>query len=173
MKFITNLSVIITASFLVSCANQNKITQEKITPVTNPCEKLELLMTAYDNNFDSIKQSPVNSRISNIWKAKYHLVGSSCQVWSRGEEVVTYSCDLMAPDQKTGQVYYENAKSITQQCLGNAWQMKEQARKNDAGLKAEFTNSNEELSISTHLVPSDGLFKSQWTVYYYVGKTKN
>jgi len=172
MNTLSKLSLLITSTLLVSCANQNQIAHEKVAPVINPCQKIDLLIKAYDNNFDNVKETNIAAKASSIWKAKYHLVGDSCQVWSWGGKKTTYACNIIAPDKKTALNYYDKAKTTTQQCLGKRWKMQESPRKSDEGLKTEFTHDSNKLSLSTHLVPTKGLFESQWTVYYYIGNSK-
>jgi len=168
---ITSLSVI-TATVLSACVNQNIKTYEAYTPVNNPCQKIDALISAYDNNFDVIKEQKIASRASNIWKAKYHLIGNNCQVWSWGGKQTTYSCHTVAPSEEAARNYYRGAVKTAQQCLGNEWQLTESPRKNDSGQKTEFINKNSEVVLSTHIVPSNSLFSSEWSVYYYVGNTQ-
>lgn len=145
-------------------------------PTTNPCSKLELLKNAYYDDFSQLKTTNVTGGATNIWKAKYHLFGENCQVFSWGGEQHTYSCSLVAPDEDTANGYYQNAKRVTQQCLGDAWTLEEKNRLHDEGMKTSFTNDdaiqNEKITFSTHLVPRSGLFSTTWSVYYYVGNTK-
>ena len=53
--------------------------------------------------------------------------------------------------------------------MGTDWVLKESARKNDNGYKIEFNNINSDLMLAAHAVPTANLFKSEWTVYYYIG----
>ncbi len=168
---ITSLSVI-AVTMLSACVNQNIKTYEAYTPVTNPCQKIDALINAYDNNFDAIKQQKTVSRVSSIWKAKYHLIGNNCQIWSWGTKQTTYSCHTVAPNEEAARSYYLGAVKTAQQCLGNDWQLTESSRINDSGLKTEFINKNNEVILSTHIVPSNSLFSSEWSVYYYVGNTQ-
>jgi hypothetical protein len=144
-------------------------------PTTNACSKLDLLKNAYYNDFSQIKETNVKGRVSNIWKAKYQLFGENCQVFSWGGKQHTYSCNLIAPNEESAQKYYQNAKRVTQECLGNEWRLEESKRKHDQGMKTSFINHdakpNEQVSFSTHLVPTSGLFSTTWTIYYYVGNS--
>lgn len=142
-------------------------------PTTSPCTKLELLKTAYYDDFTQLKTTQVAGRATNMWKAKYQLFGENCQVFALGGKQHTYSCRLVAPDEETAKGYYQNAQSVTKQCLGEAWTLEESPRKHDNGMKTTFTNNDanpdEKVTFSTHLVPSSGLFSTTWTLYYYVG----
>lgn len=144
-------------------------------PTTNPCIKLDLLKKAYYDDFAQLKEIKVGSRGSNIWRAKYQLFGENCQVFSWGGKQHNYSCRLVAPDEETAQKYYQGAKRVTQECLGEEWKIEESPRKHDEGMKAIFTNHDaipsKKVSFSTHLVPSSGIFSTTWTIYYYVGNS--
>jgi len=175
MKTSIKLTVILSSIFLVSCVNQNTKIAANIMPTTNPCIKLDLLKKAYYDDFKQLKEIKVGGRVSNIWRAKYQLFGENCQVFSWGGKQHTYSCRLVAPNEETAQNYYQSAKKVTQQCLGNDWQLEESNRNHDDGMKASFTNHDakpsEKVTFSTHLVPTSGLFSTTWTIFYYVGNS--
>lgn len=168
---VKSLSITLPLIGLASCANQNTIAQQQLEPVKNPCQKIEFLINAYESNFDQLKENQIKARASNIWQAKYNLIGNSCKVWSWGTGQTTYSCNTREVDEASAKSYYEKAKSTLQQCLGEKWQLTESKRKHDDGLKAEYSTQSKGMTISTHVVPNDGLFQSQWSVYYYFGKT--
>lgn len=166
-----SLGIAISMLTLSSCANQNTIAQQQLEPVSNACQKIDLLVNAYDSNFEQLKETQIKARVSNIWQAKYHLIGKDCKIWSWGSDQTTYSCNTREVDEESARQYYEGAKDTLQRCLGKEWQLTESKRNHDDGLKAEYTVKNKAVTISTHLVPSSGLFKSKWSVYYYIGKT--
>ncbi len=176
MKKLIKFTLSLASVFLVSCANQNTKIVKNIMPTTNPCTKLDLLKSAYYDGFEQLKEVKVGARVSNIWRAKYQLFGENCQVFSWGGNQQTYSCHLVAPDEESAKQYYDNAKNITQQCLGDAWQLQETSRNNDEGMKATFTNyqakASEQVSFSAHLVPESSMFSTTWSIYYYVGNNK-
>lgn len=169
-KTLTLLSVI----FLTSCSNSNQgnTHNEKATllpKVTNACEKINELINEYGNDFNKIKSSVINTRVSRIWKAKYNLVGDNCQVWAWGNNRHTYSCSNTAPNKEVADYYFKNAKDTAKSCLGSDWSVKESARNNDNGYKVEFKNKDSDLMLAAHMVPTANLFKSEWTIYYYIG----
>ncbi|WP_019025827.1 hypothetical protein [Colwellia piezophila] len=171
----TKYTLILSSVFLASCVNQNTKISANIMPTTNPCTKLELLKSAYYDDFAQLKEVNIGGRVSNMWKAKYQLFGENCQVFSWGGKQHTYSCSLVAPNEETARNYYQNAKKITQQCLGDEWKLEESERKHDDGMKTTFTNHDakrsEKVTFSTHLVPTSGLFSTTWKIYYYVGNS--
>jgi hypothetical protein len=175
MKSYIKYPLILSSIFLASCVNQNTKIADNIMPTTNACAKLNLLKSAYYTDFESLKEIKTSSRASNIWRAKYQLFGENCQVFSWGGKQHNYSCRLVAPDEKTAQKYYQSAKKVTQECLGEQWVLDESNRAHDDGMKTSFTNHgakpNENLTFSTHLVPSSGIFSTTWTIFYYVGNS--
>jgi len=175
MKSYTKFTLILSSILLASCVNQNTKIAANIMPTTNACTKLDLLKSAYYTDFESLKEIKTSGRASNIWRAKYQLFGEKCQVFSWGGKQHTYSCRLVAPDEKTAQKYYQSAKKITQECLGEKWLLEESNRAHDDGMKTSFTNHgakpSEKVTFSTHLVPSSGVFSTTWTIFYYVGNS--
>ncbi|MGB0937839.1 MAG: hypothetical protein ACPGTQ_10300 [Colwellia sp.] len=161
-----------TCAVLVGCTNQNAITQQNVKPVTNACQKIDLLIKASHNDFDGMKLSEVKSKSTRIWKAKYDLVGDNCQIWTLGSNELTYSCRLDTDNETLAQQYYSNAKKTTSHCLDQSWKMVEEDRVHDEGKKAIFTKESESTNVSTHIVPSRAAFKDMWTVYYYIGASK-
>ncbi len=173
METVTKYPLILSSLLLASCVNQNTAITANLMPTTNPCAKLELLKSAYYDDFTQLKEIRIDGRVSNSWKVKYQLFGKNCQVFSWGGKQHTYSCSLVAPNEETAQNYYQGAKKVTQECLGETWALEESSRKYDDGMKASFTNndakSSDKVTFTTHLVPTSGLFSTTWTIYYYVG----
>jgi hypothetical protein len=168
--------LIVLSVCMLGCTNQNIEISSTIMPTSNPCAKLNLLKSGYLDDFSTLKGTKISSRASDIWKANYQLFGKNCQIFYWGGEQHTYSCNLVAPNEEAANNYYENAKKITQQCLGSNWQAIESQRKHSDGFKTVFTNNDTQiknsLTFSTHIVSSPGLFSDTWTLYYYVGNIK-
>lgn len=172
MNNFTKISFIFTSTFLSACVNQNTLAQKKIAPVTNACTKISQLIKAYDSNFDQIKLNEVKSRSTTTWKAKYNIIGENCHIWSLGTKKLTYSCNISTDNEETAESYYHKAKQTIQQCLGEKWQMNEEARNNNTGRKTTFTTPEQSVSLSAHIVPDNGLFSEKWTIYYYIGNPR-
>lgn len=168
----SQLALITACTLLTGCVNQNTLAQKELKPVTNPCQKIDLLLKSYHNNFDGVKMTQVKSKSTRIWKAKYNLVGENCQIWTLGNAKLTYSCRVDAASKAQAENYYADAKKTTTQCLDENWKSSEQPRNNDAGTKIVFSNPSEEATISAHIVPSKTVFGEEWTVYYYIGASK-
>jgi hypothetical protein len=173
MKFINNALTLLLVILLTSCSSSREESivngQSTILPkVTNACYKIEALINEYENDFNKIKSSMINTRTSRIWKAKYNLVGDNCQIWAWGKNRHTYSCSNTAPNEEIADYYFQNAKKTAESCLGKDWTVKENAR-NNKGYKVEFKKKNSDLMLAAHMLPTAHLFKSEWTVYYYIG----
>ena len=159
---------------LTSCSSNTQKTSKKQEPtllpkVTKPCDKINALINEYDNDFNKIKLKMMTTKYSRIWKAKYHLVGDNCQVWAWFGNKHTYSCSNTVPNKEIAEYYFQNAKNTAKSCLGTEWVIKESARKNDEGYTVEFKKEDSDLMLAAHMVPTASLFKSGWTVYYYIG----
>ncbi|MEY8213359.1 MAG: hypothetical protein RPR97_02625 [Colwellia sp.] len=174
MKIINNAFTLLSIILLTSCSNgthETTVNEQAILlpKVTNACYKIKALINEYENGFNKIKSGIINTRVSRIWKAKYNLVGDNCQVWSWGKNRHTYSCSNTVPTKEIADYYFQNAKNTAKNCLGTEWTVKESARKNDNGYKIEFNNKTSDLMLAAHAVPTANLFKSEWTIYYYIG----
>ena len=175
MDLLKSFSLIAGTVLLASCsttAYEAYQADDGRPKVYNACQKIDALLSEYENNFDRVKGDKIQSRAGNIWKAKHHLIGQDCQVWAWGKNRTTYSCSTSAPSKDVAFEYFNNAKSKAAQCLGDSWSLEESARNKDEGRKAEFSSAKSKAIVATHVVPTQGLFKSEWTVYYYVGSAK-
>ena len=169
MNNLLKLSLTFSPLLLSACVNQNTLVQSKLTTVTNPCQKISMLVKAYENGFEQVKTTKIKAKISNTWKAKYNIIGNNCHIWTWGSSQATYACNITADDEKTAEDYYRNAQETIQQCLGDEWMMKEEPRKADEGRKSTYTSPDKQISLSTHIVPVDSLFNEKWSIYYYIG----
>ncbi len=170
------------ASFLLySCTVQNSSMvkphsdyADATVQTKDYCPILDALITEFDNGFDKIKAAQMSTQYSQIWQAKYHLVGNDCQVWASGTDKTTYACSRMTPNEDVAKMLFDKAKDTGRKCLTSDWQLNEQPRLNNTGYKAEFKNKNrtDDLTLSIHMVPSTGAFSSDWMVYYYVGSQR-
>ena len=163
------LSLIFSPLLLSACVNQNTLAQNKLATVKNPCQKISMLVKAYENGFEQVKMSKIKTKISNTWKAKYNIIGDNCHIWTWGNSQATYACNITTNDGTTAENYYSNARDTIQQCLGDEWMMNEEPRKADDGRKSTFTSPDKQVSLSTHIVPVDSLFNEKWSIYYYIG----
>lgn len=182
MKTINKLVCITSAIFLSACAknqvptapNPNANIAQK---VASPCRIIDALISEYDNNFAQLRssQTPTKTRIGQVWKAKYHMVGESCQVWAQGNDQYTYTCRTEVNNQTEALEYFNQTKSATASCLSDNWQLSEEDRLKDDGKKIEFSRTGTDLVFSSHIVPERKKKKDKeqpWKVFYYIGSFK-
>lgn len=159
---------------LLSCVTQGgakpdmKQIDAKVAAMT-PCEKVHALIEGHSKGFPMLKLQKTEARLLDVWKARYHLVGDACQVWQWGQGQFSYMCALSTPNQQTAMDYYEKAKMLTAECLGAQWQPQEGKRELGEGLKTSFVQAGNKTVVGIHAVATPGLFKDEWTTYYFVG----
>lgn len=172
------LGLITSATLISSCVNTTvksnpaNETANQDAQTYTACEKINALVTAYSNDFQEIKLKVASTPISQRWTAKYNLVGKDCHIVSWGNQVTTYSCRLEVPSEDVAQEYFDIAKSETTACIGDSWKVTESPSNNEEGLRVAFDNPEKGMSISAQMVPAKGLFKTGWSVHYYIGDIK-
>jgi len=168
MNNLNKLSLILSPLLLSACVNQQTIAQKKLTPVTNPCQKISMLISAYEDDFEQVKMTKIKTRVSNTWTAKYNIIGDNCHIWALDESKTIYSCNVTANDKDSAEQLYRNAQQTIQQCLGDDSIMSEAPTAKSNGRKSTFTVPNKHVSLSTHIVPQS-TFGDKWAIYYYIG----
>ncbi len=140
----------------------------KVAAMT-PCERLQGLIQGHAKGFPLLRLQKTQAKLLDVWKARYHLVGDSCQVWVWGQGQSSYMCSLSSPNQETAMAYYEKAKQAASECLGSDWHLEEGKRKLGEGMKAQYSHANEATAVGVQAVATPGLFKDEWTTYFFVG----
>lgn len=158
----------IAALALSGCEMQSS-EDAKIVASLSACEKVLALVDQHPKKFDKIALNPRASRRMTIWEARYHLVGKNCQVWGWGKGKTNYMCSQTAPSKELAIEHFTKAKQLTQSCLGADWSLTERPRKLGTGVKAVFSQPNRPTVVSVHAVETKGLFKEEWTAYFFVG----
>jgi hypothetical protein len=134
------------------------------------CEVVNAIVRGHANGFEKLRGNRTYTPYGDIWKARYDVVGSGCEIWQSGRGDTHYVCTLSAPDKATADGYYNAARDALRSCLGTTWQETEQPRKLAVGVKSTFNKPDEKAVIAIHEIQNDGLLKQQWTVYYIVGE---
>ncbi len=166
-KLLPLATVATTAFLLIACETQAPEADQ--VAQMSQCEKVRALINAHPNKFEKLRTNPKPSNKITIWDARYHLVGKNCQVWGWGQGKTDYMCSLTAPNQQIAMDNYNRAKSATQACLGNDWQLQEMPRKLGEGVKAVFSHPGSETVVAVHAVETNGLRNDEWTAYFFVG----
>lgn len=160
------LALAIVAGLLSACS----VTEpENHRSPEQTCSKVKALLGAYDNNFDALKGRKHQSPRVAIWATDKHLVGRSCEIWGWGNGNTNYLCSHAYPDEQAARADYEKAKSGIHQCLGDDWQMSEQPRQLGTGDRAVFQQGHKLPAVSVHVVQTQGVFKSGWSAYVFIG----
>ena len=85
------LAALLTGLVLTGCTG---LTTEQQTAIDNltPCEKINALLGAYDNRFEGLKRSRVNTKYMETWTAKYNLIADNCQITALDKDNVLPLC---------------------------------------------------------------------------------
>ncbi|MFY8274818.1 hypothetical protein AAEU32_11905 [Pseudoalteromonas sp. SSDWG2] len=155
--------------FTAGCAGPVQKQQQAAVDNLSPCEKIQGLMAAYDNQFDGLKLTRTQSKFMDSWQAKYHLVGDSCQISALNNTTYAYSCQNAYSDKESALAVHQQAVEFTRQCLGEGWF--EQQKESETSLRTTFVLDESSANVSIHTGKS--LSRSTpWTTSYDIGKTK-
>ena len=133
------------------------------------CEKIDALIKGHKHGFPNLRTTQSSAKIMDVWKARYHLVGDSCQVWGWGAARFSYVCTLTEPGQDLAMEHFNQAKAKTRECLSPQWALQEGPRDNGEGVKAEFSKPGEKTVVTLVAASSPTVFKTEWKTYYFVG----
>lgn len=128
------------------------------------CQKIEVLVQAYDSQFEGLKGPVLSQRYLDIWDARVDAVGRDCQIWKAANQT-TYMCTRNAPDQAIGAEWFEEALAAFSECQGD-WQRQSVTVADGAGKGVVWTRSGKSAALGLQLVPAGG---RHWTLYYFVG----
>jgi len=154
---------------LLSACNNVKNNEVEIVSEEQLCSQVKQLITQHNKGFSSIKGSLASNQYMDVWKAKYHLVGNDCQVWRWADGKQAYMCSVSVPNKESAIEKVNKAVDFSKQCLGNNWTMENIERKETGAYRSIFSKSGLNTVASVHRVKTEGLFKSEWTVYYFIG----
>ena len=133
------------------------------------CEKINALITQHRSGFDQIRKNPRPGNRMTVWDARYQMIGNNCQVWDWGNNHSSYMCNLSFPDQESAVEVYNKGKQTAAECLGSSWQQTEQPRKLGNGTRVVYSKAGSDTVLSVHAIETKGVFREEWTVYYFVG----
>ena len=142
---------------------------EKKISAMSDCDRIQALIKGHSKGFAALRREKAHSKLVDVWKARYHLVGDSCQVWGWGAGKYSYMCALTSPNRETARSYYDRAKAVAGRCLGKDWQLEESMRQQGEGFKAQFSRQGGGTAVGVQAVATPGLFKTEWTTYFFVG----
>jgi len=156
--------------FILTACNPVMLDSDKPKSDEQLCSQVKKLLTQHNMGFSEIKGKLVATQYMDIWEAKYNLVGKDCQVWRWSNAKQAYMCSVNVPNEEMAIQKVNKAVSFTKQCLGNAWVLENIERTETGAYRSIFSNSGLDTVASIHRVKTEGLFKSEWTVYYFIGE---
>jgi hypothetical protein len=133
-----------------------------------PCEKINALLGAYDNRFEGLKRSRVNTKYMETWTAKYNLISDNCQITALDNDNVTYRCVGNYAQQQQAVADHTRAVNFTQACLADKnWH---QTQKESAeSLRTTFVLDENTPVISIHSGKTLSR-KQPWSTTLEIGK---
>ena len=160
---------VLAVSTLVGCTTTQETEMDSQVEAMSSCEKIDALIQGHQQGFPHLRMTLSNAKIMKVWKARYHLVGDSCQVWGWSADKFSYVCSLIEPDEAIAMEHFNQAKAITRECLGEEWVLKEGARDMGEGIKAEFSKPGVATVVTMLAASSPTVFKTEWKTYFFVG----
>lgn len=168
---LASFAAIFSYSTIGEAASSSKTEESKVSAMTE-CQKVHALIKEHKNQFKRVVKSKHSTQFADIWTVKYKLVGDDCKVVRWGANKSSYSCMASFPGKNVALEKYESAKVNIQKCLGPEWKLNERARYNAPGMVAVFMKKGEKTTVATHAFETNGIFKEQWTNYFFVGNKK-
>lgn len=162
-------ALLLSLTALQSCTTAQQSELDTKVAALTPCEKVKALIAGHKKGFPQLRMTQTTSRYMDMWKARYHLVGDSCQVWGWGEGKFSYVCSLTEPNKDVAMEHYSKARDATHQCLGEQWVAQEGSRKQGEGIKAEYRMDGDSTMVTIVAASSPTLFESEWKTYFFVG----
>ncbi|NMR25577.1 hypothetical protein HH219_08570 [Pseudoalteromonas sp. NEC-BIFX-2020_015] len=162
-----SLSVLLTGLILSGCTS---LTTEQQTTIDNltPCEKINGLLNAYDNRFEELKGTRVNTKYMETWTAKYDLVGEDCQITAVDAQTITYRCQGDFKEQTTAVALHQKAVDFTRECLVQKNWLEKQKESADS-LRTTFVLDDKTPVISIHTAKTLSR-TTPWSTSLEVGK---
>lgn len=134
------------------------------------CEKVQALIAGHADGFQQLRGAYRSTRYTDIWTARYDVIGKGCEIWRPGNGSTHYVCTRTAPDRATADTYYDESRQVLRGCLGPAWSERETPRKLGVGMKTVFSKPGETATVAVHKIETGGVVRDQWTLYYFVGE---
>ena len=170
MKNLNSIIITLLISYLVIACNSTKIAKindEASAP--DLCNQVKQLVSQHKNGFEQLKGNLQATKFMDVWQAKYQLVGNNCQIWRWSDGKQAYMCSLTVPNKAAAKMRVEKAIGFTKECLGSVWDSEKIVRNKAGAFRHVFSNQASSTVASVHGVKTEGLFKSEWTVYYFIG----
>ena len=170
MKHLNHLIIILMPVLILTACNSVK-TQDMTTsvPTDELCTQVKKLIVQHGDGFQEIKGKVHIARYVDVWDAKYHLVGKGCQIWRWSDGKQAYMCSVTVPNKQVAIEKHIKAIKFSKQCLGSEWIVENIENQKTGAYRSIFSRKEQNTVASVHRVNTEGLFKSEWTVYYFIG----
>lgn len=161
---------LIAASFALSgCVNTLSSEQQAQIGNMSSCDKIQGLLTSFNNEFAPLKKSRVKNKYMEVWQASYNLVGENCQISKSNNNAINYMCHQNFSEKDQAIAIYSQATSFTQSCLKNdKWKVKTDNNKNS--VRTTYYLNEQSPSISIHSGKTLAKLNDVWMVSFEVGK---
>ncbi len=169
MIFISRFTFISLLLFFATACSNVKTDQVSVLSEAELCDQVKQIIDQHKQGFSEIKGSIHVTKKVDVWDARYHLVGKACQVWRWSDGKQAYMCSLTMPDEEMASERYSNAVQFTQRCLGEKYQAEIIDVNNGHAVRTIFSRDAKDTVASVHRVKTQGVFKSEWTVYFFIG----
>jgi len=161
---------LIAATFALSgCVNT--LSSEQTVQIDNmsSCDKIQGLLTSFNNEFAPLKKSRVKNKYMEVWQASYNLVGDNCQISKSNNNSINYMCQQNYSEKDHAIAIYSQALDFTKSCLiESGWNSKTDNQNNS--VRTTFYLNDSSPSISIHSGKTLAKLNDVWMTSFEVGK---
>ena len=143
-------------------------TKAEEVDIERQCDSLTEIFNKSLNGFRSIREDPRYHNKVTHWQTRYHLIGSSCDIWQWSDKY-SYICSRSVPDREMADNLYNDASRVISHCLDRnpiPWEQR-QAVLDNQGTETRYSIDGL-LRGSLRKVNTGGLFRDSWTVYFRI-----
>ena len=161
---------LIAASIALSgCVNTLSSEQKAQIDNMTPCDKIQGLLTSFNDEFAPLKQNRVKNKYMEVWQASYSLVGDNCQISKSNNNAINYMCQQNFSEKDQAIAIYSQAVDFTKSCLKNdSWISK--VENHQDSVRTTFYLNDNTPSISIHSGKTLARLNDIWMTSFEVGK---
>jgi len=149
----------------------NTLSPEQTVQIDNmsSCDKIQGLLTSFNNEFSPLKKNRVKNKYMEVWQASYNLVGDSCQISKSNNNAINYMCQQNFSDKDQAIAIYSQALDFTKACLNKSgWNSKTDNQNNS--VRTTFYLNDKSPSISIHSGKTLAKLNDVWMTSFEVGR---
>lgn len=152
---------------LVGCNSTLSPEQSAYVDNLTPCEKIQGLVNSFENQFEPLKATRVQTKFGDVWTPKYHLMGNTCQIIGMNDNKIAYKCAQQFDQEEQSRNAYTHAVTQTAQCLGNEWEAVKSQQ--NSSQRTTFKSDNHRSVISIQSAQTNAKFRKTWQTSLEVG----